>query len=498
MLKTVLIIFFSLPIPLLAQNTYSLKSGTLKVTEVKNNLTIPWEIVWGPDQHIWLTHNQGTISRLNPKTGELINLIKVSDIYPGNSLTDTRMMGLALHPDFENKPFVFTNYTYKGDSYTDLNWDKYLKIVRYEYNSEENKLENPFVVIENIPVYDGWQIGGKLLTSIDNKLYMTIGDAKQPKHPEYHPDWDASSTPKPLDLNWYNGKIIRINFDGSVPEDNPFAEAPYGKTAKNLIWSIGHRNTQGLVFGENQMLYYSEHGPANDDEVGIISSGSNYGWPTVEGYCNTEEEIEYCNEHTEHKEPIYAWTPTIAPSNMEYYPYSKIPEFENSLLVATLTGNERSGEDIRVLSLNETGDKIINEYILFEDQAYLRIRDLCISDSGDIYFTSSNLILNSNMSLADDDKIFKISYTENTSVTGINKKSQIPIVLYPNPSKDYINIDCENCNGKFITIKDILGQSLQSSTLTDSKIRFNFPYEKYNLLLIYMDEAFIGKVIIKP
>ena len=176
-----------IPLNSTAQKTILLESGELTVTEIKNNLTLPWEIIWGPDDYIWFTHDSGKISRLNPNTGEVIDLLQISDIYPGG-LTDKRMLGLALHPDFENQPFVFTNYTYKGDSYTELNWDKYLKIVRYEYDTVNDTLINPLILLDNIKVYDGWQIGGKLLADANNKLFMSIGDAKQAEHPENHPD----------------------------------------------------------------------------------------------------------------------------------------------------------------------------------------------------------------------------------------------------------------------------------------------------------------------
>ena len=398
-----------------AQLLYELDQTIIDVTPVRKNLVVPWEIVWGPDDYIWLTHNRGTISRMNPETGTLYDLVSVPDIYnkTGSNLNDSRMMGLAIHPDFDSQPYVYTNYTYQGAAYTSKNWDKFMKVVRYEYDVVNDTLINPVDLIDSIAVYDGWHIGGKLIIGADDKLYLTIGDAKFGEFPELHPDW-TSGVPKPLSLDWYSGKVIRINLDGSVPTDNPFAEAPFDQNAKNLTWSYGHRNTQGLALSQSGKLYYSEHGPSNDDESGHITKGGNYGWPTVEGYCDKPAEKSYCDDHDNIVEPLITWDTPIAPSNMEYYGHDLIPEWKNSLLIATLTGTDRAGEDIRVLHLNELGEAIESEEIIFDGKEYLRIRDLAVSRSGEIYFTTSNLVLNKGRTLGQDDIIYKISVNNST------------------------------------------------------------------------------------
>ena len=385
-----------------AQTQYTLDSTLIEITEVGNNLEVPWEIIWGSDQSIWYTA-QGKIISLNPQTGTQRTLATLSDMVSGG-LTDKRMMGLTVSHNLQ-KPYVFVSYTYSDVSYTSLNWYKYLKVVRFDYDQTTISLSNPTTLLDGIKVYDGWHIAGKLIAGSDDKLYMTIGDAKQFENPENHPEWDGVLN-NALDLDEYSGKVLRLNFDGSVPQDNPFAKEPYNQTPRNLIWTYGHRNTQGLVFGQNGKLYYAEHGPLNDDEVGIIKKGATYGWPIVEGVCNLPEEEDYCIQNANHVKPLKWWTPTIAPSNMEYYNDDQIPEWKNCLLIGTLTAGGR-GNDIRVLQLSDDGQEIVKETILFDGE-YLRIRDLCVSPVGDVYFSTSNRILGSG-SLGNDDKIFKIS-----------------------------------------------------------------------------------------
>ena len=115
--------------------------------------------------------------------------------------------------------------------------------------------------------------GSRLLVLPDNTLLMSTGDKG---------DGGSSSQ----NFNSLNGKILRLNLDGSIPADNP--------TAGSYVYSMGHRNPQGLAMGPNGLIYSSEHGQSNNDEVNIIQPGRNYGWPNVEGVCNTSSENSFC------------------------------------------------------------------------------------------------------------------------------------------------------------------------------------------------------------
>src|SRR5688572_30507082 len=184
---------------------------------------------------------------------------------------------MALHPDFSNTAQVFVVYNYNnGGTYQE-------KVVRYRYTG--TGLADPFIIIDYLAAANIHN-GSRLLIAGD-KLFISAGDANKPPL--------AQSIASP------NGKILRLNLDGSIPTDNPVPNNP--------LWSLGHRNPQGLVFANNK-LYSSEHGPSNDDEINIIEKGRHYGWLNVQGFCNEPAERDYCNDHNI-VEPIKAWTPTI-------------------------------------------------------------------------------------------------------------------------------------------------------------------------------------------
>ncbi len=320
----------------------------IKDSIVASNLIYPWEILWGPDNHIWFTERGGRISRLNPSSGAVTPVITINEV---ESTGEGGLLGMVLHPNFSSSPHVFVVYNYDSGS------DYKEKVVRYTYNG--TTLSSPFTIIDNIKA-SNIHNGSRLLISSDQKLFITTGDAAEPALAQ-----TASSV---------NGKILRLNLDGSIPADNPVAGNPY--------WSWGHRNAQGLVFANNK-LYSSEHGPSNDDEINIIEKGRNYGWVNVQGFCNEAAEQTFCNANNI-KEPIKAWTPTIATCGLDFYNHDLIPQWKNSLLLATLKNSR-----LYQLKLNDAGTEITstNEYFTSK---YGRMRDICISPAGKVYICTSN------------------------------------------------------------------------------------------------------------
>ncbi len=267
---------------------------------IVQGLSYPWEILWGPDNYIWMTQRGGTISRVNPSTGAVIPVHTIAEVVPNG---EGGLLGMVLHPDFSANPFVYVAYNYNSPGgYRE-------KVVRFTYNG--TGLNSPLTLIENIGA-SSIHNGCRLLITPDLKLFITTGDASnQP---------NAQTTTSP------NGKVLRLNLDGSTPADNPVSGNPY--------WSLGHRNPQGLVYANN-ILYSSEHGPTTDDEVNIIEKGKNYGWPSVHGFCNTAAEMSFCNI-TNVKEPLQAWTPTVAVCGLDFYNNNLIPQWKNSLLLVAL------------------------------------------------------------------------------------------------------------------------------------------------------------------
>jgi glucose/arabinose dehydrogenase len=323
-------------------------SIAVKDSVLVKGLNYPWEILWGPDNFIWMTEREGKISRVNPTTGSVNLVYTITETVSNN---EGGLLGMVLHPEFLSKPQVFVAYDYnKGDDYLE-------KIVRFTYNG--NTLINPVTIIDNIAAASNHD-GCRLLISPDQKLFITTGDATDQTNPQ--------------NRNSLNGKILRLNLDGTIPADNPVAENPY--------WSFGHRNPQGLVFANN-ILYSSEHGPDTDDEINIIEKGRNYGWPDVRGFCNEPGEKKFCAANNV-KEPIKAWTPTAAVCGLDYYNNNLIPQWKNSLLMVALK-NARLYQ--MKLDGNHTMITETNEYFT---NVYGRMRDVCISPEGKIYICTSN------------------------------------------------------------------------------------------------------------
>ncbi|WP_293310054.1 PQQ-dependent sugar dehydrogenase [Pedobacter sp. UBA5917] len=361
-MKKILLCFFVVMIATTCKKTDdgnedpgTLPDVELKAKVVVSGLNLPWDMVYGPDNFIWFTEKAGKISRLNPSTGQITPLLTISEVRTNG---EGGLLGMALHPDFTSNPYVYVVYGY-GNTYR-------AKVVRYTYGG--GNLGSPLVLLDQIPAASIHN-GSRLLIS-GGKLFISTGD--------------ASDTANPQNVNSLAGKILRINLDGSIPADNPYPNNP--------VWSLGHRNAQGLVQVGNK-IFSSEHGPDSDDEINIIEKGRNYGWPNIKGFCNESGEQSFCSANNV-MEPLINWTPTIAPSGLAYYNNNYIPQFKNSLLLAVLKGTK-----LMQLKLDETQSKITGTKDFYVS-TYGRIRAVCQSPEGKIYICTSN---------GSDDKIVEIA-----------------------------------------------------------------------------------------
>lgn len=387
-LYCVLLVFLMQPPPtLFAQLNFSARI-------VKDNLFIPWEIIYGPDDHIWFTQKNGYVCRLDPVSGQLDTIYHEAQTVINN---EGGMLGMALHPQFASDPYVFVAYEYEtGEDYKE-------RVVRYTYAG--GVLTAPQILIDDI---EGASIhNGCRLAIYGDKLFITTGD--------------AANTALPQNINSLNGKVLRINLDGSIPADNPYPGSP--------VWSTGHRNAQGLVF-RNNVLYSSEHGPNNDDEVNLIYMKRNYGWPNVQGFCDQPGEMQFCIDSIV-AEPLYAWTPTLAVSGMDYYNHPMFPQLASSLLMTTLKDN-----GLYQLTLNADGDSI-TQVVNIGGIDYGRLRDIAIAPDGRIFLSTSN----SSASGAGP-KIDRIIELYDSATTGIFARypDNNMMMVYPNPATDLMKI----------------------------------------------------------
>ena len=426
-------IFFTLQVNAQVQ----IGSTSVQVDTIYENLDTPWEIKWGPGNQLWLTEKDGYVSRIDPQTGIRTVLLDISSEVEVQG--ESGLLGMAFSQTVTQFPDVFLVYTYLDGG------DIKEKVVRYNYNGTQ--LLNELVLIDNIPA-NNFHNGSRLLMLDDNTLLMTTGD--------------AGNTSLSQNMNSLAGKILRFHQDGTIPSDNPFSGS--------YIYSLGHRNPQGLFKHPNGKIYSSEHGPSNDDEFQIILSGRNYGWPNVEGFCDSPSENTFCNDSNV-VEPLFAWSPTIAPSDLVYYENPGLPEFHQKILMTVL-----KDQMIVAFEMAADGESVVSEENYLENQ-FGRIRDICIGSENEIYILANNNSGNQ-----------QIVVLRPANLAGLEKNNNISFQIFPNPAQDEITI-VSNISFDHIEILDQGGRvvSVHKST-TENKVDIRqLTPGKYTLRIIDQD-----------
>lgn len=410
-------------------------------SEIATNLDTPWEILWGPDSKIWFTERKGTVKRVDPNTKTVETLLTITDVVENS---ETGLLGMAIHPDFNtSKPWVYLVYTYTKNGATNGTstvTNIVEKLVRYTY--QNNTLTSPTIILDNI-YGNTTHVGSRLLFLPDKTLLMTTGDAQ--------------NRPLSQSTTSVNGKVLRMKDDGTAPTDNPINGS--------LVYSWGHRNPQGLAYGNNK-IYEAEHGDAIDDEINIIEPNRNYGWPTVQGPCNTTTEQTFCTQNNV-VEPLWSsGSNTEAIAGLDYYPANgPVTVLQNSLLLVSLkfTNTTGLGRDFRIYKLNSNGDAYLSQTVLLNNM-YGRMRDICVSPAGDIYISTSNQDGRGTPATGDD-KIIKLKYNK---VTATDDSQLENFTSYPNPVNDILNINF--VDGTKLTLTNILGGYEFEFTVSNSKI----------------------------
>ncbi|MCA8831826.1 PQQ-dependent sugar dehydrogenase [Hymenobacter pini] len=401
--------------------TFPAGSSTVTVSALTTGLAVPWELVWGPDNFIWMTERGGRISRVNPTTGQVTPLVTLSDVVTSS---EGGLLGMALHPDLlTTSPYVYVVYNYNdaGGQYKE-------KLVRLTYAN--GTLSSPLVLLGGINAVSTHS-GSRLLILPDRTLLMTTGDAQD--------------RPAAQDRASLNGKVLRLNLDGTIPADNP--------VAGNASYSFGHRNPQGLVRADNGKIYSSEHGENAEDEVNIIEPNRNYGWPTVEGRCNLASEQSFCAANNV-REPIYTWAPTVGCSGITYYNHPAIPSWRNSLLALSLKGNKLTQIPLDAAGTTAgTSADVLN--------GFGRLRAICVSPQGKVYVGTSNRDGRATPG-ANDDQILVL---ENRLYTSAKKAAASQFNLWPNPARTQLNLQLTAPASRTATaeIRDALGRSVRTT-----------------------------------
>lgn len=314
-----------------------------EVEVAAKGLNVPWALAVDQNDNVYFTERGGNIWMI--EDGILSSEPLYTFGYPFQSTGEGGLMGIALDEDFQNNGYLYVMYTYREQGRLNN------AVARLVKTDQELMFDQ--VLIDQIPAARTHN-GGRIKIGPDGKLYITTGDAEVPEFAQ--------------NLSNLAGKILRINVDGSIPQDNPFPDSP--------IYSYGLRNPQGLAWDAQGVLYASEHGTSAQDEINVIVPGGNYGWPVVRGGdTQTAGNVEI--------PLIQSGEVTWAPSGMDF---ANQGPWNGKLLVANLRG-----EQLLVITIveSENGDKeAFSDSWLNRD--YGRLRDVVRGNDGSIYIATNN------------------------------------------------------------------------------------------------------------
>ena len=340
---------------------FTADDGTLfRVEVVATGLEAPSGLSVAPDGRVFVAERSGRIRVVEDGTLLSQPALMLSENFPAFGVG---ALGMALHPQFSSNGYVYLVYTVDSAR----GHGPVSRVVRYR--ELQNTLAERMVLFEtelsDIP-YEGPQIR----FGPDGKLYVTVGDGNR--------------TSLAQDLAEFNGKILRLNDDGTVPSDNPFSSP---------VFSYGHRNAQGIDWHPvSEDLWATEHGDDGYDELNVIEGGGNYGWPWAGESLTT----------TGMEGPILEYSSSIAPSGASFYTGSLFPTFANSFFFATL-----AGEHLRRVRLDPNDDRRVLDEERLLDGRFGRLRDVVDGPDGALYITTSNTD-ERGMSREDDDRILRL------------------------------------------------------------------------------------------
>ncbi len=356
----------SLPLPTSFIKLSAPTSVSYRIEEVARDLYVPWAIVFPSSDRIYVTERDGKIRAIVNGRLQQNPVHTISNV---STQSEEGLMGMTLDPDYNTNRYIYVCYAYEKTSAVLQD-----KVVRF--TDRTNSFEEEQTIIDNIPAAR-FHAGCRIKFGPDKKLYITTGDATQKESAQ--------------DQNSLAGKILRLNADGSIPQDNPFPGSP--------IFSLGHRNLQGIDWhAETKDLWATEHGPSGNDgpgggdEVNHIVAGKNYGWPVVSHEKTRPEFIT----------PKLVFTPAIAPASGMFYSGTVFPQWKNNFFFGMLRGN-----GLMRVTLDESDPTKVLSYETVPEISFGRIREAAQSPDGVIYFSTSNAD-GRGVKRSGDDKVYRI------------------------------------------------------------------------------------------
>jgi aldose sugar dehydrogenase len=325
---------------------------TLKTEDVATNLEIPWSLAFAPDGRLFFTETPGRIRVIT--TSGLI-ATPVLDVSSQTQEGQAGTTGMDLDPNFTSNGLIYLHFC------THLQDGLHCRVARVVVSGNSGRLDT-ILFDYNTPSGQEDHTGGRLKVGPDHLLYLSTGDHDDP--------------PTSQDINSMNGKMLRMNLDGTPAAGNPFPSAPF-------VYALGFRDPQGLAWDSSGQLYGTDHGPVSNDEVNIIFAGKNYGWPICVGICNNPAFVD----------PVRLFSPeTVPPSGAMFYHGTTISGWDGSMLFAVLgLANNPTAHQVHRLKFDKAGGtKIVEEQVLWKDK-FGRIRDVTEGPDGFLYFSTSNL-----------------------------------------------------------------------------------------------------------
>lgn len=330
-------------------------AGRVQLTEIAGGLENPWALAFLPDGRLLVTERPGRL-RIVAADGKLS--APLAGVPAVVARGQGGLLDVLLDPDFARNRLIYLGYSEAGEGGSGT------ALARARLDENALALRDLRVIYRQTPKVSGnGHFGQRFAFGADGKLYVTLGE-RQKQDPAQDPQQSL-------------GKVIRLNPDGSVPADNPFA----GRSGwLPEIYSLGHRNPQGLIRQPGtERLWISDHGARGGDEINLLTPGSNYGWPVISyGTHYTGFKIGEGQSKPGMLQPLCYWDPSIAAGNLAFYTADKAPGWRGNLFVAAL-------RDQAVHRLTLDGTRIIgNERI----PVGKRVRDIRLGPDGWLYLTT--------------------------------------------------------------------------------------------------------------
>ena len=324
-----------------------------QIDTLAEGLENPWSVAFISSDEMLVTELSGNLRRVSKGVLNPEPIVGVPEVlFAGQG----GLSEVTLDPSFVDNGLIYLSFSAPDADQPKLNQ---LNVIQARLDG--NALVDYKTIFKSDPPRKtAAHYGARMAFLADGTLLITSGDG-----------FNYREQAQALDNHF--GKIIRINTDGSIPEDNPFVTTP---DALPEIWSYGHRNLQGLVIADDGTVYEHEHGPQGGDEINIILPGKNYGWPAITyGVDYSGAMISPFTEHPGMDQPFKYWDPSIAPSGMTLYRGEMFPEWQGNLFISALVPG-----DVRRIEIKDK--QIIKEEILFTE--FGRIRNIVSGPDGSL------------------------------------------------------------------------------------------------------------------